>query len=259
MSVVGLTEDQGKAAWKPFRDLVAASPGDFSIVDPIRFVTVPARHWWDYDWHRKHSPRAMVADPRPGAQAGNAWWTGNSGEVNLFLHGYESLWLPVSLFNDQERLANSVYEATRQFTVAFHFNKGLAGAPGDKIAAARDTATNPAVLEAFALVIIATGSEHCNPGVPGHEPDLVKGKAEAAAITAATDKLRAIVPNAGSYANESNYFDSTFQKSYWGPNYARLAQVKKKYDPDGLFFIHHGVGSEVWSADGFTRLGPKLR
>jgi hypothetical protein len=30
--------------------------------------------------------------------------------------------------------------------------------------------------------------------------------------------------------------------------------VKDRYDPDGLFFVHHGVGSEDWSADGFTRL-----
>jgi hypothetical protein len=29
-----------------------------------------------------------------------------------------------------------------------------------------------------------------------------------------------------------------------GPNYSRLLQVKAKYDPTGLFFIHHGVGSE---------------
>jgi bisphosphoglycerate-dependent phosphoglycerate mutase len=28
--------------------------------------------------------------------------------------------------------------------------------------------------------------------------------------------------------------------------------VKKKYDPSGLFFVRHGVGSEDWSADGFT-------
>ena len=27
-----------------------------------------------------------------------------------------------------------------------------------------------------------------------------------------------------------------------------------KYDPTGLLFVHHGVGSEDWSADGFTRL-----
>ena len=104
------------------------------------------------------------------------------------------------------------------------------------------------------MAIIATGSEHSNPGVPGHEPDLARAKAEAAAITAAADKLRAIVPNAGAYANESNYFDRTFYTSYWGPNYPRLAKVKENYDPDGLFFVHHGVGSEAWSADGFTRL-----
>jgi len=29
--------------------------------------------------------------------------------------------------------------------------------------------------------------------------------------------------------------------------------VKAKYDPEGLFFVHHGVGSEGWSEDGFTR------
>jgi hypothetical protein len=31
--------------------------------------------------------------------------------------------------------------------------------------------------------------------------------------------------------------------------------VKRRYDPGGLFFVHHGVGSEEWSADGFIRRG----
>jgi hypothetical protein len=40
----------------------------------------------------------------------------------------------------------------------------------------------------------------------------------------------------------------------WGSNYAGLLLVKDRYDHDGLFFVHHGVGSERWSADGVTRL-----
>ena len=55
--------------------------------------------------------------------------------------------------------------------------------------------------------------------------------------------------------SESDFFERAWQRSFWGSNYPRLAAVKKKYDPTGLFFFHHDVGSEEWSADGFTRLG----
>ena len=69
------------------------------------------------------------------------------------------------------------------------------------------------------------------------------------------DELRNLVPNAGSYVSESNFFEPNWQQSFWGTNYARLLAVKAQYDPDGLFFVHHGVGSEGWSADGFTKPG----
>lgn len=68
------------------------------------------------------------------------------------------------------------------------------------------------------------------------------------------DELRKLVPDAGSYVSESNFFEPRWQQSFWGSNYPRLLAVKKQYDPDGLFFVHHGVGSENWSADGFTRM-----
>lgn len=77
-------------------------------------------------------------------------------------------------------------------------------------------------------------------------------------VDAAAAELRKIVPDAGSYVSESSYFNASWQTAFWGANYSRLREVKTRYDPDGLFFVHHGVGSEEWSADGFERLRDHL-
>ncbi len=110
------------------------------------------------------------------------------------------------------------------------------------------------MLTAFALVIAADGQEPAYPGIPGHEPSVGEGRKAAERIHQCMDHLRAIVPDGGAYVSESNYFEKGFQQSYWGSNYARLAEIKKKYDPAGLFVVHNGVGSENWSVDGFTKL-----
>jgi FAD/FMN-containing dehydrogenase len=73
-------------------------------------------------------------------------------------------------------------------------------------------------------------------------------------IDMAAAELRKIAPDSGSYVSESNYFNRAWQNEYWGENYPKLRTIKSKYDPEGMFFVHHGVGSEDWSADGFTRL-----
>lgn len=67
------------------------------------------------------------------------------------------------------------------------------------------------------------------------------------------NELRVLAQDNRSYVWESNFFENEWKHSYWGDNYSRLASVKKKYDPSGLFFVHNGVGSEEWSADGFTK------
>jgi FAD/FMN-containing dehydrogenase len=110
------------------------------------------------------------------------------------------------------------------------------------------------VLSAFALAIVADGQEPAYPGIAGHEPRVEEGRKAAERIDRCVNELRAVAPNGGAYVSESNYFQRDWQQAYWGSDYARLAQIKQKYDPNGLFFVHNGVGSENWSADGFTRL-----
>ena len=83
--------------------------------------------------------------------------------------------------------------------------------------------------------------------------DMAAARKDSRLIDLATAELRKIVPNAGSYISESNYFNARWQQAFWGSNYPKLRAVKDNYDPGCLFFVHHGVGSEDWSADGFTR------
>jgi FAD/FMN-containing dehydrogenase len=253
----GLTRQQAQNVWRPFLDWVGGSPRDFSIEGEVAIVEVPARHLWNAELLRKNAPAAIVSDDRSGAPEGNFLWAGDLGQVGQVLHGYKSAWLPASLLNSdqQQRLVEALFASSRHWSVSLHFNKGLAGAPAEEVAAARDTATNPAVLDAFALAIIATGGPPAFPGIPGHEPDIAVARRHAREIGQAMDELLKVVAKAGSYVSESDFFERSWQQSFWGSNYPRLTAVKKKYDPTALFFVHHGVGSEEWSADGFTRLG----
>jgi FAD/FMN-containing dehydrogenase len=113
------------------------------------------------------------------------------------------------------------------------------------------------VLEAFALAIIGGEGPPAYPGIAGHEPDLAAARRSARRVSLAMADLERLAPEAGCYFAESDFFARDWQRVYWGPNYARLAEVKRKYDPAGLFFVHHGVGSENWSADGFTRVSQR--
>lgn len=248
----GLTPEQTLAAWRPFFDWVKASPSDFDLVSPGAWAW-DARTWWDLD---KRSSE-FVRDARAGAPGQHGWGKGDQGEVGIFLHGYDSLWLPASLLqNDrQQSLADALFAASRHQMVRLHIGKGLAGAPPEVRAAARRTATNPAVADAFTLVIIAEGERP--PAYAGYERpaiDLNAARKNARDIDLAAAALRELAPNSGSYVSESNYFNSAWRTEYWGENYSKLQTIKSKYDPDGLFWVHHGVGSEEWSADGFTRV-----
>jgi hypothetical protein len=253
MSSQSLSAGDARAVWQPFIEWLTAQGSAFSTTG-LRAGSDLAVGYWDVEGMRQSGSRSIRFDTRPDAPRAHAWWNNDEEEVGIFLYGYDSLWLPKSLLATDARakLADGLFAASRQMTIRLHFNKGLAGAPDEAIARARDTATNPKVMDAFCLAIIADGGRPRYPGLPAvddrkHAEDSAKGVADA------TTTLRALAPDAGSYVSESNFFDAEWRQHYWGANYPRLARVKAKYDPDGLFTVHHGVGSEDWSADGFTR------
>jgi hypothetical protein len=252
----GLDQGQAEDTWRPFLNWVVSSPQDYSFAAWPTFLALPARHFWDPAF-LSLLPGIVLRDNRPDAPEANVFWTGNLGETGWFIYNYESTWMPARLLqpDQQPRLADALFAASRLAKVASHFNKGLAGAPAEAIAAAKDTAMNPAVLDAFALAISAGGQRPAYPGIPGHEPDLNAGRVHAAVIRQAMVELRKLAPNGGSYVSETSYFEKEWQDAYWGPNYPRLLAIKQKYDPNGLFFVHHGIGSEAWSEDGFVRSG----
>ena len=241
----GLERGEAVAVWEPFLDALERAPQDFSIdFSPLKIVSTSARTFWSPTL-LKRTLGFMKRDDRPGAPEGNVFWPGDEGQAGQVLHGYASTWLPAALLEPSRRakLADALVAAAEQWGVGLHFNKGLAGAPAEAIAAARDTATNPAMLDAFALAISAAGGPPAYPGVAGHEPDAALGRRQAGQVRAAMAELRKLVPQPGSYLSESDYFEPDWPQAFWGANHERLLAVKKKYDPQGLFTVHHGVGS----------------
>ncbi|OAG24588.1 FAD binding domain-containing protein [Alternaria alternata] len=72
---------------------------------------------------------------------------------------------------------------------------------------------------------------------------------------------RDISPGAGSYLAEADRLEPDFGNAFFGDNYPRLLELKKKLDPQDVFFATTSVGSERWrveSVDGLPNENGKL-
>ncbi len=237
----GMTEDDAQRLWKPFRAWVEERPESFAI--KIKFDTIPADKMWNHDILKRNPPDAIRTDERAGAPPGLYWWTGDGDQVSLYWYAYQSRWVPLDRFGEAKKFAPVLFEASRHWTVGLHFNKGQAGASADAVRRGRETSVNPALYKAAALAIIGAGGDAL-PGVPGHEPDLATAKDYRARVGEAMRILRDATPGAGSYVNETDYFEPDWKRAFWGENYEKLLAIKRKYDPHALFFCHHCVGSD---------------
>jgi FAD/FMN-containing dehydrogenase len=254
MNFQGFDAVQASTVWKPFLDWVAAQD-DLVMTTPV-VLAGPGHYRWDGAMLERYVPGTIRHDDRPGAPAANFFWAANYAEAGHVIHDFQSLWLPADLLRPEQQtaLADALVAASRHWAIEMHFQKGLAGAPAEVATTALETPMNPNVVKAFMLAIVASEGPPAFPGIPDHEPNVSAARSDKARIAEAMAELRKVAPESGAYAAESSYFQPDWQRAYWGLNYQRLLAVKRRYDPHCLFFTRHGVGSEGWSDDGFTRL-----
>ena len=66
--------------------------------------------------------------------------------------------------------------------------------------------------------------------------------------------LAELTPGSGTYLNEGDFNDPNWKQDFYGVNYERLREIKKKYDPTDLFFAITAVGSDAWVVTAEERL-----
>ncbi len=56
--------------------------------------------------------------------------------------------------------------------------------------------------------------------------------------------------------NEADFQQPNWQQTFFGSNYPTLLSIKKKYDPNSLFYGLRLVGSEAWTVANNGRMCP---
>lgn len=244
MSFSHLSPASVNALWQPFIQSLSSDPKQFDVnIHPVFF---PGKTFWNENYREKKFPHSIVKDSASDSK-GFYWWRGNSSEVSIFLYYYLSRYLPyTSLMPDKlNTLVDRLYHASRLTDdLVLHFNKGQFDVPDEAKKRGEKTAMNPAVFQAVALIILANGEQYVFPNLPHHRPNLTKGKRLKEKAYQAMALIREVTPDAGSYANEADYFEPDWQATFWGKHYERLLRIKNRYDPTHFFSCHHCVGSE---------------
>jgi len=57
-------------------------------------------------------------------------------------------------------------------------------------------------------------------------------------------------PRGGAYVNECDLGQPDWQNQFWGTNYPKLLEIRKKWDGDGIFYAQTTVGTEDWAEVG---------
>jgi hypothetical protein len=97
---------------------------------------------------------------------------------------------------------------------------------GGKVFQSNDTSVLPAWRKTYShLILIGSGQPDATP-------------------------LRKLAPNMGQYVNEGSRLTPDWRNAFWGANYDRLSEIKKKYDSDHLLWVTPGINADAWTVKG---------
>ena len=245
--------------WQPFLDAIDAAPKDLrSTFSPLKIVVDLGAHVLVADPRQAHARLHQAATTAPARPRRNVFWPGDQGQAGQLLHGYDSAWLPASLLGAGRRaaLADALFAATGTAASVAPSQQGP-GRRAPRRSPRRGTPPPiPAVLDAFALADPGRGRRRRRiPAWPATSPTSTLARQRRPGDRpGAPPSCGRSRPEPAAYVSESNYFEPRLAARVLGRcELARLRRSRRRYDPEGLFFIHHGPGSERWSADGFTR------
>lgn len=67
-------------------------------------------------------------------------------------------------------------------------------------------------------------------------------------------QIEAVTPGSGVYMNEGDFRTVDWQQKWYGKNYAQLLAVKRKWDPESVFYGLKTVGSDAWTVSDSGRM-----
>ncbi|KAL8955827.1 MAG: hypothetical protein Q9193_006456, partial [Seirophora villosa] len=106
----------------------------------------------------------------------------------------------------------------------------------------RYSGVNPAWRTAYIHNIVARG------WAPG--ADAATRKAVHDDITnVKVQAMKDLAPGTGAYMNEGDRFDPDYLDSFYGGNVRILSAIKRKYDPESVFYCPTCIGSDEWHPD----------
>lgn len=248
----GITEREAQAQWQPLLSWMKKYPDKFKV--DLKFNAIPPQKFWDYDYLNQHFPDFIIGDPVTDKPRMDFWYRVTSQEVSTYIYSFLSRLIPQTLFDEAntKTFARALFFASRfANSVDLHTYKGLAGSNDAVLKQTEELPLSP-LYNQSAIIAIITGFTSDTKG--DSKPASIEVQNTIKRLEKAMEFLRKITPQSAGYLNEANYFEPNWQQAFWGKKYEKLLAIKQKYDPSGLFYCHHCVGSEQWTEDGLCRL-----